>query len=86
MRLPRPLIVATLAVALVSCGTTVTKEQADFACTNLGVAVENGAGIIDPVSFTHEQLQEKYGLSPPDAAEVLRQAVRDYCPQYQRML
>ena len=82
----RGVAVASIVMTLAGCGITATKEQADFACINFSVAISNGHGLIDPVSFTHEQLQKKYELSAPDAAEVLRQSVRDYCPQFERRL
>ncbi len=79
--------IAVLAVAallaLAGCGSDVTKEQADTVCVGLAAGAVVGTG---GVAFTHNELQEKYGLTPPEASDVMREAVRDYCPQYQRLV
>jgi hypothetical protein len=79
-----PCVTTLLALfALAACGSSVTKEQADQVCNNLTASQILGT---DGVAFARKDLEKTFGLSTPDASEVLRQAVKDYCPEHQRQL
>lgn len=77
----RATVIAVLALVLVGCsGTRVTPDQANFICSYYQEAVNVGQGMINPFSFTHRQVMEEYHLEPPEASELVRQALSDYCP------
>lgn len=81
MRAAAPVLAIAAVLALAGCGSGVTKEQADTVCANLDASAILGTGS-SGVRFAHDELQKKYGLSAPEASDAVREAVKEYCPQY----
>lgn len=77
-------IVGALAGVNACAQTKATPEQADFTCAHLYAAQARGHGLIDPIEFTHQQLQKQYGFDPETASKVMRDAVDDQCPRFSR--
>lgn len=81
---PFTLALLPLAVAvLTACSSGITKEQAHDVCIDMTAAAMGGG---DGMLFTRQDIQTKYKLSTPDAVAVVRQAVSDYCPEFQHQL
>ena len=81
---PTLVLLSTIALALTGCSSSgATKEQADQGCANLAAGQIVGTG---GVAFAQQDLMKTYNLSAPDASNVMRDAVKSYCPQYQPLM